>query len=200
MSSPYFNMDPAVVFKPAREEGPCSQHASLVLALQCTLIGHLEPMNTGSRWDPYVLAFFELYLKGDLSAADLIWGSGVVNDTRMTTPVKRDPQVQLSAAAVDSEVSPGNDGAISATTTNEQTIPSSFRLLLGSGDYGPFTTTVDAKVTPPLQTGGSAEQTLKVGLRDGTSASPGRTETFTLVTIAESDGGTCVFADAPLRV
>lgn len=162
--------------------------------------GHLEPFGDRSRWDPYVLAFFDLYLKGDLSAADLIWGSGVVGDERMTRPVKRDPQVQLRAAAADAEVSPGDGGSIAAATTNEQTVPSRFRLLLGAGDYAGFTTTAAAAVTPPLPEGGSAELTLDVELKDGAAAPPGGSATFTVVSLAESDGGTCVFAEAPLRV
>ena len=161
---------------------------------------HFEPMNRSNRWNPYVLAFFDLYLKGDLAAANLIWGDGVVGDRRMTTPVRRDPQIEFSASPIDRTVSPGNSGSIRASVENEQTLSSSFTLLLGDENYQQrFKIDADTTSTPSLTRNGSSDIRVRVDLEDD-FVSVGEQITFRFAFLADNDGGTCAFEEATLSL
>ena len=90
--------------------------------------GHLEPVDyTGrQRWTEYVLAFFDLYLKGDLRAAYLIWGTNtgaLSKDSRMSV-VHMDPGMRLALDRRGVQVGPGGlatvDGKISTTLANPE--------------------------------------------------------------------------------
>ena len=153
---------------------------------------HFEPMNRSNRWNPYVLAFFDLYLKGDLAAANLIWGDGLTADRRMTQPIKRDSQISFSASTIDENVSPESRARVRARVRNEQTIPSRFKLYLDDDTYRQFAIDVNTETTPPLQRNGDSEFIVRVGLIDDL-ISRGEQRTFRFASLATSDGGTCAF-------
>ena len=162
--------------------------------------GHLEPYIASNRWDPYVLAFFDLYLRGDLAAANLIWGTGVLNDRRMTRPVEVDPQIVLTASATVPIVSPAADAGVRLLVQNDQGIPSSFDIRVdGPGSERFAINSPDADAIPPLRRGGSAQASLSIGL-GGSSPAGNARQGFRFTAIASSDGGTCAFADASVRV
>ena len=148
------------------------------------------------------MAFFELYLKKDLSAANLIWGSGIIQDRRLTRPIQRDPQISLEVTVIDGVVSPSDGASLELTVANQQVIPSSFSLLLNSDDYDSFEVKAEIEETEILRKG----ERLKTGASVDLDLAADRTlpnfegKSFTFVVVAEADDGTAVFSEEILEI
>ena len=111
---------------------------------------HMEVVDfTGRRrFTGYLAAFFDLYLKGDLAAAPLIWGRGagtLAGDTRMST-VHSAPGAQLSLESPRVAVGPGQLSRVRGRVRMTSSRPEGAAFALHAFSKGSSPTGLDATV------------------------------------------------------